>query len=345
MVAGLVVVLLLAVVGASISYLGHLGSSAVLSSTSSAPGPTSTTITSPATASGALKGLTFSPRNYTQAGISDFFTKASASGGVVEWAGDWQQLGDQSGAPALVASQSSQDGLKAMIVVQFFSQSTGQLIRPLNSSNKANYVQMAANFAGRYKVAYFGVGIEVNVLYEKNLTAYQQFVGFFPQVYDAIKSSSPTTSVFTIFQFERLNGLQGGLYGGLNNQSNSEWQLIRQFPKEDVLAFTTYPGLIFHSPSDLPSDYYSSIASHSTLPVGFTEVGWQSANATVAWPSSQTDQAEFVSNYFRLTRGTSLAFTVWSFLYDPSGQAPFDSMGLFTASGTPKQAWAEWTSG
>ena len=287
------------------------------------------------------KGLTFSPASYDSVGIADFFTKAVEAGNVVEWSGDWQQLGG-GGGPALVAEQASQHGMEMMAVVQFFSQSTGDLLRPLNSSNEQHYLDITSSFVRQYKPAYFGIGIEVNVLYEKNTTSFDQFVSFYPQVYDEVKALSPGTVVFTIFQYERLNGLDGGLYGGTNDPGKAEWQLLTLFPELDVVAFTTYPSLIYQSPSDVPSDYYSRISSHTDKAVGFTEVGWHSGYVPGGWGGNVSEQSSFVTRFFGLTAGLNRVFLVWSFMYDQNTIMPFNTMGLYFVNGTAKASWQTW---
>lgn len=287
-----------------------------------------------------MKGLTFSPMSYDSNGINDFFAKAKQAGSIVEWAGDWQEIGGP-GAPATVAQLASQNGLKSMIVVQFFAQSTGQLLRPLNSTNEQHYVSITTSFVKQYKPDYFGVGIEVNVLYEKNVTGFDEFVSLYGQVYAAAKAASPGTAIFTIFQYEKMNGLNGGLYGGTNDPTKAEWQLLGRFP-QDVVAFTTYPGLVYQNPSDIPPDYYTRIASHTNISVGFTEVGWHSGNISRGWGSDETEQAAFISRFFTLGGSLNKAFAVWSFLYDQNTTVPFNSMGLFYANGTAKQSWQTW---
>jgi hypothetical protein len=80
----------------------------------------------------AAKGVSFSPSPSNNLG--DFFTKAQQSGSIVEWAGDWDEL--SGGAAAVVDQLAVQHGLKAMVIAQVFAQSTGALLRPLNSTNE-----------------------------------------------------------------------------------------------------------------------------------------------------------------------------------------------------------------
>ena len=290
---------------------------------------------------GFVKGLAFTPASYDSAGTTDFFAKASQAGSVVEWAGDWDQL-DGPGAPATVAQLASRNGQESMIAVQFFTQSTGQLIRPLNATNEQHYLSITEEFARQYRPSYLAVGIEVNLLYEKNPTSFAEFVKFYSQVYSSVKSVSPETDVFTVFQLEKMNGLGGGLYGGVNDPNSSEWQLLSQFPQDDVAAFTTYPSLVYQSPADIPSDYYSSIAVHTNRSVGFTEIGWNSASVSGGWKSNESEQSAFVARFFSLTSTLARAFAVWSFLYDQSAPVPFDSMGLIYVNGTTKESWEAW---
>jgi len=319
------------------------GVAALLGGRGAPPNSTSLTTTSSSSTSmqGFSRGLSFSPLTTDSAGINDFFSKAAQGGSVVEWAGDWEELGGAS--PGTVVQLASQHVMKAMVVVQFFSQSSGALLRPLNSTNEQHYLDITRSFVAQYKPAYFGIGIEVNILYEANQTAFNEFVKLYSQAYDAVKASSPGTTVFTIFQLEKMEGMGGGLYGGVNDPGKSEWQLISDFPKDDVLAFTTYPSLVFHTPAEIPSGYYSGIPQHSDKPVGFTEVGWHTGGAPGGWNGSEAGQSQFVSLFLQQAKSLPAAFAVWSFLYDPAAQVPFNSMGMFYDNGTQKSAWQGWS--
>jgi hypothetical protein len=39
------------------------------------------------------------------------------------------------------------------------------------------------------------------------------------------------------------------------------------------------------------------------------------------------EQAAFATRFFELTDGLDKEMAIWSFLYDPAAQKPFDSMG------------------
>jgi hypothetical protein len=288
-----------------------------------------------------LKGLTFTPASFDAKGMSDYFAVATHAGDLVTWSGDWDALSYPQGAPYVIEAQAKQDNLAFLPELQVLNSSSGQLLRPLNSSNEAKYLSLAVSFAGTYRPQFMALGVEVNLLYESSPADFQSFASFFNATRAAIKEASPGTQVFTIFQLERMNGLDGGLFGGTNDASMSEWGLLADFPSADLVGFTTYPGLVYKNVSGIPSDYYSEIAQHTQKAVAFTEVGWQSGSLP-GWENDQASQADFVRSFFRLTAPLPRALVVWAFAYDQSSPAPFDSMGLLDAGGTEKAAYAAW---
>jgi hypothetical protein len=291
---------------------------------------------------GTLKGVSLSPKSFQSADFTDFFAKAKQAGSIVSWAGDWNELGNtNNGGPKVVTELSSTYDYTPLVEAQFFTQSSGQLLRPLDDATKASYKKSAADFAEKYKPEYLGLGIEVNILYEKSPADFDKFVQFYGEVYDAVKAKSPGTKVFTVFQLEKMKGLNGGLFGGT---SNAQWSLLDRFQKSDIIAFTTYPGLVYKEPSEIPQDYYSEIKTHTAKPIAFSEIGWHSAASPAGWESSETEQAEFVTTFFNRTKGLDEEFTIWSFLYDQNTIEPFNTMGLYGSNGNAKAAWSAWVS-
>lgn len=294
---------------------------------------------------GPHKGVSLSPRSFQSDDFTDFFLKAKQTGESVMWAGDWIELKDVEGnAPRITAELATVYNYIPLIEVQFFTQSSGALVRPLDESTRQIYLDSAVNFAQKYKPQYLGLGIEVNILYEKSPEDFNRFVRFFDDVYGAVKAVSPNTKIFTVFQLERMKGLQGGLFGGTNDTSNAQWQLLDSFPKSDLVAFSTYPGLIYKTPSEIPVDYYAEVKSHTAKAIAFTEIGWHSDVYPVGWESSEAEQAEFVRTFFNLTKELNLEMAIWSFMYDQKDiDMPFNSMGLrYRSDGTAKLAWNEW---
>ncbi|MBI2830022.1 MAG: hypothetical protein HYX81_02565 [Chloroflexi bacterium] len=291
----------------------------------------------------ALIGTGLSPRSTQPDDFTGFFAKAKQMGDVVMWAGDWLELNNTTGGgPAVVAGLAATYGYVPLIEGQFFTQSTGTLLRPLDDETRQVYQNSAVAFARKYALKYLGLGIEINILYERSPADFEAFSQFFSEVYDAVKEASPDTKVFTVFQLEKMKGLNGGLFGGSNDPDKAQWALLDKFSKSDIIAFTTYPGLIYKDPAEIPDDYYTDISRHTAKPVAFTEIGWHSEASPPGWESSGDEQARFVSKFFSLTQDFHRELTIWSFMYDQATIEPFRSMGLYNKDGTPKPAWNEW---
>lgn len=248
-------------------------------------------------------------------------------------------------APYVVADTvmaSSQSDNTPVIELQVFSQASGKLLRPLDEATQKRYIDSAVAFVKKYPDVYLGIGIEVDILSEKSPADFEALIQLFDKTYDAVKSASPETRVFTIFQLEKIKGLNGGLFGGVNDTKLNQWSLLRRFAKADLSAFTTYPGLVFKAPSDIPDDYYTDISSYTDKPVIFTEIGWQSASISAEWQSNEAMQADFIELFFSQIASMETELAIWSFMYDPPAPKPFDSMGLFRADGTPRPGWQIW---
>ncbi len=257
---------------------------------------------------------------------------------VMAWYGDWSEAGP-GGAARTITDIAKQSNLTPLVVFQFFQQDNGQLLRPLDNANKENYRGIAENYAEEYKPRWLGLGIEINILYEKNPQDFEEFVSFYNDVYDAVKTKSPGTRVFTIFQLEAIKGLSG-----LSGSHQLAWQLIDRF-KLDAVGFTTYPELVFKKPSEIPDNYYTEIALYTSKPILFTEVAWASKPLNAAWDpeTSESTQAEFVTRFFNLTKSLNKELVVWPFMHDlPESFGIFKDMGLRTTDDVAKPAWGVW---
>ncbi len=287
------------------------------------------------------KGVALTPRSFQGEDFSEFLELQGEIGEVVSWAGDWAELGEEDGTPAVLVGLADANHYIPVVEAQIFDASTGALLRPLNDANKARYVEWAGDFCAEYEPPYLALGIEINILHEKSQTDYETFVDLFAETYDSVKAVSPDTEVFTIFQYERLKGLKGGLFGGENG--SGEWELLDDFPDADLAGFTTYPCLVYRDPAEIPSDYYSIIDESTDKRIAFTEVGWHASAEPAGWVSDGGEQARFVRRFFDIAVHDNTEMAVWAFMFDhPGAPVPFDSMGLRTQAGEARQSWGAW---
>src|SRR3989338_7997056 len=257
-----------------------------------------------------LKGITLTPRSFAPNDFTNFFVKAKQTGHIITWSGDWIELSNTNkGGPTVLAELSKQYNFIPLVITQFFTQSTGKLLRPLDEATKQTYKNSAVAFAEKYKPKYMGLGIEVNMLYENFPNDFENFVSFYNEVYNAIKAVSPETKIFTVFQLEKMKGLGGGLFGGTNDINKAQWFLIDKFQSDTIV---------------------------------FTEIGWHTSNSPIGWESSEHEQAEFIKTFFELTKDISKEFIIYSFMFDQNTIEPFNSAGLYDSSGNPRLALNEW---
>jgi hypothetical protein len=213
-----------------------------------------------------------------------------------------------------------------------------------NSEARRLFKEVAAQIA-QLAPAYLGLGNEINLYHISHPEDFSNFVSIYRATYDTIKTVSPNTKVFTVFQLEGMKGLIRLSYG----QSTVSWNLLDMFrDKLDVVGFTTYPSLMYTTqPADMPEQYYAEIATEVTnrlgsVQIAFTEVGWDSDSLS---SGSEQEQADFVPRFFELTRGLDKAFVIWGLLHDvkpPAIGEPLDHAGLRRYNGDIKPAWNEW---
>lgn len=203
---------------------------------------------------------------------------------------------------------------------------------------KDDFEKVAVNAAEELKPKYLGLGVEVNVLYEKDPEDFGVFVQSYHQLYKEIKSVSPKTKVFPIFQLEYTKG-KGYLSG---QKRNEEWAILEKFEDQmDLAAFTTYPMLDYEDPKDIPEDYYFEITKHTKRKIAFTELAWPSGSLA-GRSSSETEQAEFLNRFLELTKNLDKEFMIWTLVHDTQSNDLFGTIGLKNNDGTEKMVYQKW---
>ncbi|HSM02325.1 MAG TPA: hypothetical protein VK960_07815 [Acidimicrobiia bacterium] len=317
-------------------------------STTAPPGTTSPRPTTPSTSPLApeepFRGFSLSPVDYEGDSLVEFLETASLNADAIARVGDileWE--GNEGSGLAVVDSLAEQYGYFPLSVAGIFDVDDGTLLRPLDDATFDRYVAAASSYAANRRPPYLGLGVEVDTQWRTHPEDFDRFVDLFAAVAAAVDAVSPETRMFTVFQLERLSGMNGGLFGGDNDPSQAHWELIERFPDADIIGFTTYPGLVFSHPDDLPEDYYSRLAEHTGgRPIAFTEMGWQSDGDFAEFSGTQEKQAAYVERFTELITDTDVAFYIWSFLYDQQTFGPFASMGLVDRNRRPKLGWWAW---
>ncbi len=258
------------------------------------------------------------------------------AGGVLSWAGEGTELATEKSAASVVVGLTKQRSWTPVIV-------TGAKSSIIKDELKRASLQAAiVGFARQERPPYLAIGNEINFSYQDAATR-DLIVDFFQDTARKIKKVSPQTRVFPIFQLEWMKGLRGGLFGGKDDTEVTDWDLINRFPDADLIAFTSYPALAYKDPAEIPVDYYSEIASHTSKPIAFTEIGWfRKGPKADGWESSPGEQVAFVKRIPDLIVSIKPTFIIWPFLFDQAIGPPFDYMGLLPSGSSTAPGWEAW---
>lgn len=326
---------------------------------------------SPATSASAdarsfAMGFSSLPSELTDESYTSAFELAASAGEVVliRRAPPWQELLEKGASPSdktAATTKREADLARDHELDLFFaidatstSDETGQLTGlppdlPGVSFAEENVRQALITYARyvvvNYRPAYLAVGVDVNRYWQRDAQDFQQFVTLYSEIYDLIKKETPDTLVFPTFQLEELRGLVP-----LDEPHQPQWQLVDEFAgKMDLFAVSTYPGVVFSSAGEIPSDYYSTLRTRADVPLAIAETGYASQTSTsAAGGGSEAEQSAFLRRVLRDADRVEMPLLVWFAGQDPTftGQRPTDlvqNIGLLRQDGTRKPAWSVWS--
>jgi hypothetical protein len=206
------------------------------------------------------------------------------------------------------------------------------------------FVAYAGYVVRNYHPKYLVLGVEINMLRNRNPDQFQQFVSLYNETYDSIKASHPDVKIFPTFQLEDLLGSLGDVHA-------PQWEVLDAFRgRMDVLAFSSYPYLAgIRTAAELHEDYYSQIAQQGfDGEIMLLDAGYPSAPiAGERISGTEADQDAFLQRILSDAEAAGFSGLVWRAALDPqyanAGQlAVFKSIGLRQGDGTNKQAWNTW---
>jgi hypothetical protein len=207
---------------------------------------------------------------------------------------------------------------------------------------RASFIAYAKYLALNYKPDFLALGVEVDLYFaRRGDAAFRSFVSVYFEAYDAVKEVSPNTQVFPTFQYENLLGVLGG------RGSQPAWSLIDRFqPKLDLLAISTFPRSAVQNLQEMPADYYRVLKEHTDKPVAIFSAGWGSNSAGL---NDDSSQVAFMYRVLAAAEELQSPFLIWFLARDPDvgpddGLGSLATMGLYDASGQPKNVLKVWRS-
>jgi len=214
------------------------------------------------------------------------------------------------------------------------------------------YREFVVAFDSIVRPDWLGLAMETNLIRAASRPAvYGAVVTMANATAAQLRAAGSATTLLVSVQVEtawgRLAGAGGGAFVDVQRDRDD-------FPFAQVLGLSSYPYLGgFASPEQIPLDYYSRLASGSTMPMMVVEGGWTSGSVTGV-SSSPDLQARYIRRQMQLADAAKLigvfqiTFTDLDFASFPVPAGSilplFAHLGLVDASYRAKPALAVWDS-
>jgi hypothetical protein len=314
-----------------------------------------------------LKGFGISPQGVPLdwSKLGDFYTEVgSMTNSAVMWNGGWRDdLADGTDAGTIpkgaadIVQNSKNYRFTPISVFGWRSGDTIYLNVPgdetnywTNTTARSLFKNMLVDYVDTYQPPFIFIGNENSAYYEQNPTDYENWINFYNDAYDAIKTASPGTKVGTIFNFEHIAGS-----GKLNGWTKTYWEAIdlHDLSKVDIVGVTLYPFLNYASADEVPVSYLDPLVSRiSSKPIAITETGWPAedfGNLDLPWEESEQAQLTYLSKLEVMLEGNNISTVNWLFLYpmeDPGGSPSdwelFGSISIRDSSGNKRPVYDPW---
>ena len=311
-------------------------------------------------------GLSSLPSDLTEESYADAFELAASVGEVIliRRSPPWDELLTAGPFPSDETAEATQRetrladdyGLDVLVAIDAtgVSEETGQLAglpeeqRGAGFADEAvrkGFISYAQYIAVNWHPRYLALGVDVNRYYRQNPEDFEHFVSVYQEAYEAIKAQAPETLVFPTFQLEEMQGRLP-----LDGPHDPQWALIDRFAaRMDLLAVSSYPGLVFADPSRLPDDYYAQLSKYTDRPIVIAETGYPSQLEGAARSQGNEErQSAFLRRVLSDAEELDMPLVVWFVGQDPTftGGPAFDlvrHIGLLRQDGTEKPAWSVWS--
>lgn len=218
---------------------------------------------------------------------------------------------------------------------------------------RAMHEQWVRTLVARLHPEYIGLASEINTLGARGDRAkYDVLRDMANTLAPQLRQLSPASKVFVSFQVDDAWELPPFPPTGVD-----QFAMARDFDI-DVMGVSSYPGVSFDDPADIPVDYYRRLAVASGKPLIQVEGGWSSADTAVFGPSTPALEAAYFRRLFELLGGVNAELVALLTLADLDLASPlwtvppdrldalrnFASMGIVDSHLQPKLAYGEWKS-
>lgn len=179
-----------------------------------------------------------------------------------------------------------------------------------NSNVKEAYLRYVMLMVEQFHPDYLAIGIEVNILYNKEPDRFNEYINLHRFVYQKVKEKYPQLPVFATIQIEHLKGLTSESKGKTEDQFRVLDEIAHA---NDITALSIYPHLVRQK--EISEDYLS-IAKRFNKPIAIAESGFPSQSFHLLgfkFEGSDALQDAFLSELLKQATAEHALFVInWS---------------------------------
>ena len=150
---------------------------------------------------------------------------------------------------------------------------------------KQAYLRYAEEVVNFWRPDFIAISIEANVVANKNLTVWRQYLELHRFVYERLKEKHPDLKIFATIEVEHFKGLKPDAKGKTDLQRKIVKELA---PYQDLMALSVYPYSV--NESGLPPGYFEEFKIYQK-PLAIAETGWPAADFTMFGKTTSGSEA------------------------------------------------------
>ena len=216
---------------------------------------------------------------------------------------------------------------------------------------KTAYINHCENMVELLDPDYLTYTIEGNMLADKAPLSWPAYVSLAGSVYSALKAINPDLPLIITLQADFIHA----------ELTTQEAFIAQILPYTDYVAMSSYAFVNYFTPATLPVDWFTAVAGLAPeKPFAVGETSWPAETVAdpypVTIPSSEQDQADYVSRLLTEAEDLDAVFVNWFFTrdFDDFWESDFQYLpeaalvriwkdtGLYDGWGDPRMGFSVW---
>ena len=176
---------------------------------------------------------------------------------------------------------------------------------------KQAYLNYAIEAVAFFQPDYLAIGIEVNLLYNKNPAEWEAFMELYRETYTALKARYPELPIFaSVLGVAFLDG-----YRDEDDPVANRELLVDILEYSDFYAISLYPYLTRYLANQVPETMWDDLFSLSDKPIAITETGYPAQafsvfNGTISVDGTPEKQNAYISRLLQEANDRNFEFVI-----------------------------------